>query len=139
LIHESGLSFTTSTTQGVGIGTGLLVGRGVSQGTQMTALSARAAPPWRRQYGAQVALAIGAALAAVAFSIPALWIGVVVFGAAAVVSMRWNATVWPHLYAMWDRRFLCERCGSVCEPIESSRAQVDLAGAAFPALPPSRR
>ncbi len=114
LVYESGLSFTQSTTRGIGVGVGAMVGGGQTSGSQMTALSARAAPPARKQYSAQ--LALGAAAGALAFAYPIAWIAAVLFFAVAAQAIHWNSTTWPQLYSSWGELFMCERCGATSLP-----------------------
>lgn len=82
----------------------------------VTAVSARAAPPRRKDASVQVALAIGCLLLGFAFHV--LWIGAVVFGIAAFISIEWNNREWPALHAAWDAQYMCERCGAVGIPVQ---------------------
>ncbi|MDP9024624.1 MAG: hypothetical protein M3N13_04500, partial [Candidatus Eremiobacteraeota bacterium] len=114
LVYQHGLTFINTRTSGVGIGTGVIAGAGRTHGHHMTAASASAAPPARRNSTPQVALAIGCFCLGFPYHI--VWIGAMVFGIAAAISIDWNRREWPRLYSTWDAKYMCDRCGAVDFP-----------------------
>ncbi|HEV7390099.1 MAG TPA: hypothetical protein VGO08_00535, partial [Burkholderiales bacterium] len=110
-MFEHGLTMVSTSTSGVGVGIGAMVGAARTRGHHVTAVSARAAPPRRRDYGPQLALAVGCFLLGFPYHI--VWIGAVLFGIAVAVAVDWNRREWPSLYSTWDAKYMCERCGEI--------------------------
>jgi hypothetical protein len=80
------------------------------------------APPRRRNAGGWIALAAGCAVTAAALAV-AGWTGpVALAGAAAVAGWQahearvFNTRAWPALQAVWERSYVCGRCGEVFLP-----------------------
>jgi len=119
LVYESGLSFTSATSAGVGGGIGG-VGIGVarSKGTQVTAVAMKAAPPLKQSFTGPAIFAFVCLLFVAAY--PVAWLGVALGAALVVTSVQYNSKQWPALYAQWDALYMCERCGFIGEPAVAS-------------------
>lgn len=115
LVYESGLSFVDTSTTGVGFaGGGLGVGGAHTKGTHVTAISQKAAPPTKQSYGPAVFMLVATAMLALIWH---LWvIGVVLAIVMVVGTSDYNKKKWPPLYAAWDQKYLCGRCGAMMVP-----------------------
>jgi len=108
LVYEHGLTLVGASSVGSGIGN--VRGRSLN----VSAASARAAPPAQRGIGWALMFAVVSLLLALAF--PMWWLGVIIFGAVVVSSVAWNSKEWPKLYARWDQLYMCQRCGAIDFP-----------------------
>jgi hypothetical protein len=80
------------------------------------------APPRRRDQRAWAVLSAGCALAA-AVLVAGGWPGAVVLACAAAASAwqahetrAFNSRAWPALQAVWERSYVCARCGEIFLP-----------------------
>ena len=107
LVYEYGVSlldaFTTTA-----------IGEAWTQGRQLSAIAARAAPPRRLKVLTPACFA--ALFTGLALHFPYCWIAVAIFTGIALYAARWNATIWRVQHAAWDRSYLCERCGTIAAP-----------------------
>ena len=117
-VYESGVTLVDTTTMGGGVGAAGGLGIGfagaATRGRHITAISAKAAPPRKKSYGPAIAwLLISLPLAlflAWPLLLTAIAIGII------VIDAQWNKKEWPKLYAVWDARYLCNRCGAMMVP-----------------------
>jgi hypothetical protein len=119
LVFENGLSHINTRTSGTGIGfgpggIGVGVGAGRTQGVQMTATAAKAAPPQRKRLAGLIILAI--VFFAFGKTFPILFIGTLICGFVAYQNFRFNREVFPGLYGAWDAAYMCARCGVIAPP-----------------------
>ena len=84
-----------------------------------TALSRHAAPPTKRHAALWSSLAV-VSMAVLSANLDTAATGTAVIGVVTVVSAifalratRYNARVYPELRQLWDRSFMCARCGGV--------------------------
>jgi len=130
--YESGISDinTSGTTTGLfASGNGLGIGGGSTRtrGTAQTALSQRAAPPAKKRY-LKPLLLIGLLLP---FILPYLFQAILPGKVGNLIAeiiyvgcllgwiafaLRYNTQQWPPLKAIWDRSFICLRCGTTFQP-----------------------
>lgn len=121
LIHDGGVSHTSSATNGVGVGLGggIGIGSAKSRGVSVTELARKAAPPQPMKVGALAffGFIIGFFLVAM---LPAGTPGIIAFllivglpVAAGVYASQQNKKYWVPAYAAWQRKFMCERCGEI--------------------------
>jgi hypothetical protein len=89
-----------------------------ARGAHITAASAKASPPRKKNVAAPVVWAI--ILTVFALVWPVLWLGVVIAIIVVCVNGSWNAKTWPALYAQWDRTYMCERCGFIGIPTQNA-------------------
>jgi hypothetical protein len=116
LVHEGGASAIAATTVGAGIGTGGLgAGIGQTSGTQVTTLSARAAPPQRQAALGQAAYSTLAILIFSLFWHWLLWL-LILPPLAVFAAYYYNNHQWPALWDAWDKKYMCLRCGAIMEP-----------------------
>lgn len=114
LVYESGLSFVNTTTTGVGYAGALGVGGAQTKGTHVTAISAKAAPPQKKSAGAAVAWLIVTGLLGLVWH---FWFIGTVLAVLAMVSVSdYNKKKWPALFAAWDSKYMCGRCGAIMVP-----------------------
>jgi DNA-directed RNA polymerase subunit RPC12/RpoP len=116
LVHAAGLSDLTAETAAGAVFGGREPGVGVAmtKGTQQTVLSKSAAPPAKRKGLAWGVILVVVSL--VAFSGSSIGFGALCLlagGWLAYSSVRYNSDVFPGLLAEWQRKYLCERCGTV--------------------------
>ncbi len=123
VVYEQGLSNinTSSNTGGVGLGFGGLgvgIARSRTRGVSQTALSQKAAPPAKMGCAKPLVtiFVVYAFLnifdsqgANVANALAAGWLCCSV--AAITIVSNYNSKTWPPLKAVWDRTYLCGRCG----------------------------
>jgi hypothetical protein len=120
LIHDGGVSHTSSATKGVGVtlGGGIGIGSAKSRGMNVTELARKAAPPEK----ISLLKAVGAGLFFgffVAAMLPQGWeiLALLAFLALPIGAGYWvvkyNRETWAPAYAAWQKRFMCDRCGEV--------------------------
>lgn len=119
VVYESGASRQQATIRGGGwgIGTGGLdhvSGKYTSQGTSITELARRAAPPERLKYMPLWGV-LGGSIVGCAF-MPLFLIGIFFAVTFLVVAFQHNRGPWPKLYAAWKSKLMCGDCGWVYTP-----------------------
>jgi hypothetical protein len=77
----------------------------------LSATAARAAPPVPRNVDKNIGCIAVFGVVGIAWHI--VWIVAAVFLALAIRDAAWNANVWPKLYAVWEKSYMCERCGFI--------------------------
>lgn len=114
VIYEGGTQSiqTTSTSGGVGIGSGFMSGGGVTttSGVAQSGLAAKASPPAKSRYWPPIALAI----LGIFLNDWSPFVGIPVFGFGVYriwQTIQFNRTAWPALVAAWDKTWMCHRCG----------------------------
>lgn len=138
LVYQEGLSRVNSRTRIRGVvvgseGPDLVVGTGTTKGIEQTAMSKAVAPPTKWSYMKLFGWSVLAFLAVgwVVFyvntvttnsqsviSLPlAVYIVVAVcaFAGAFVGFWRHNRSTYPRDYALWDRSYFCNRCGTISQ------------------------
>jgi hypothetical protein len=134
LVYQDGRSHQKSRGRVVGFlfgaaGPAIITGTSVRYGIQQTELSNSLNPPTKWSYLRLVIgtfLLTGAALFAyivfVSASTPPVstlpvklyvFLAPIAFLVLVAVFWRHNHLVYPHQYAVWDRSFLCQRCGTI--------------------------
>jgi hypothetical protein len=134
LVCQDGLSQVKTATRLGGFvlglnGSGLFVGGAKTRGVQQTDLSTALNPPSKWSYirlaGWAFAVSCASLLAYIVFAsastppvstLPVklyVLFAPFVFVALLTVFWRHNHLVYPRQFAMWDRSYLCQRCGSV--------------------------
>ena len=114
LVYESGLSFLNTTTTGAGFGGAFAVGGAQTKGTQMTATSAKAAPPQKRSNNTAVGFLVISGLLGLAWH---FWFIATALALLSIIGTnKYNKEQWPPLYAAWDRQYMCGRCGAIMVP-----------------------
>lgn len=122
-VHESGVTHVASKTGFAAVGAvgrsfGGGLGSGVTQGTQITAMSARAAPPKPLNTGMPAFAFIAFAIFGAGFH--GLWIIAVLALLGFIGGTMWNRNVWRPQYQRWNELYLCNRCGSIMKPVMQS-------------------
>jgi ABC-type Fe3+ transport system permease subunit len=140
LAYQEGLYLTDSRTRLSaalvgGNGPDLVVGRATTQASHQSALSKQLTPPAKWSYlkvGSWSALAflcvgwlvfyvntVTTNSAKVLSSPLALFIALsaVVFGLSLFLVWRHNHATYAQRYAEWDRSFICQRCGTIAQPV----------------------
>jgi hypothetical protein len=75
---------------------------------------ARVAPPSPRNVDRGISCIAVFGVVGIAWHV--LWIAAGIFLALAVNDASWNYSVWRKLYAAWNERYLCDRCGWIGTP-----------------------
>jgi hypothetical protein len=136
LVYQGGLSRVKTRSRLLALvfgkgGPDLVVGRAAAHGIQQTELSRTRKPPvkwsYRRLVFRAMALtfvALGAYIVFVASGTPPVstlplklyvFLAPVVFLVLAFAVWRHNYLRFPQEYARWDRSFICQRCGAICQ------------------------
>lgn len=126
MVYETGTSTisttTTGSTIGGGFGGGGLGGGGAktrssTSGQQTTELARRAAPPQKKLAFSWIAIGFFAGiLVAALFGFPVMILFWGLCGYLAWRGFTHNAQVYPGQKGLWDRSWLCHRCGGVFQP-----------------------
>jgi DNA-directed RNA polymerase subunit RPC12/RpoP len=120
VIYEDGVSVVETATSGVGISLSGSVGLGRAKttGTHRTLLAERAAPPDKMPLSGWTGLVVLVGFMFVA-SGQAIGFGLLL-GLPALgwlfYARYYNTKIWSPLYTEWQRRYMCDRCGSVFMP-----------------------
>lgn len=116
LVYESGLSFINTTTTGVGGGFGGIGGGvGRTSGTQVSAISAKAAPPRKAKVVGPIVFFFVMLMIALSGSLYFLIIPALT-GIFIVRGISYNRSKFPGEYATWDALYMCHRCGAFTKP-----------------------
>lgn len=113
LIYQAGSSDFSAVTRGAGIGTGGLgIGGASTDGTQVSGLAKKYAPPPKFPAIKTFVLGFVAALiaGAIANSNLVTWIGIVLSIALGIFFLYSNFKVHPVAMEKWNRKYLCMRC-----------------------------
>lgn len=128
MTYEAGLSNIKTRTTGLGVGVGrggigLGIGGGKTKGTTQTQESQRAAPPPKKRFIKPLALIL------IITVVVSLVVGKnhilqpvisIVWLLSSVGWIAWavyyNTKQWPALKLIWDKSFICNRCGQVFQP-----------------------
>lgn len=117
IAFESGLSDINTKTSGVSFGgAGLNFGKGKTKGKSQTALSQRTAPPRKLSYLTPFVSGIIATII-VSFMLPLHLMDLQYAAFAAVTgglifrAYKFNSGKWPALFEMWQKSFICHKCG----------------------------
>ena len=105
----------------MGLGSGGLgfgMARSRTRGVSQTAMSKKAAPPEKKRYAKPLVtmFALYAVMSIMASGTPAFAnMAALVWLCSSVAwiayASNYNSTTWPPLKAVWDRAYLCNRCG----------------------------
>jgi hypothetical protein len=138
LAHQEGLQRVSTHTRLRGVvvgsdGPDVVVGRATTKGTQQTEISKALAPPTKWSYlkligwSVLVFLSFGwvvfyvnaitknsLSVSSVPLTIYAL-VSAGIFVALFLVYSKHNQSIYPRVYAQWDRSFICERCGTISQ------------------------
>lgn len=119
VVFSNGFSNIETKTKGsvIGFGSGgIAIGGGASKtkGTQQTALSQQCNPPVLCPWIKHTVFAVILILLSGGLFFITLPFGIY-YVYKAVTGYRYNKNVYPDAYAVWDRSFLCHRCGGSFE------------------------
>jgi len=132
LIHAAGMYESRARILGffLGSGDGLLFGR--YKGTSQSRLSLAASPPRKFPYAAPVILWLMGFFILMAFAGRGkLSKATAIFSVAYLLllplillgTLAYNLFVYPRKCRRWERKFLCQRCGSLIPELQPRRAQ----------------
>ncbi|MFZ5658815.1 MAG: hypothetical protein ACOY5C_03035 [Pseudomonadota bacterium] len=130
LVYSSGLSNVNTKTRGVGVGIagrglGLGVGSAKTTGIQQTELSTLATPPKRIYYRNIILATVVVFFVGILFfesagdGLKTLWMIACLAGGGLLFksAYHYNNKVFPRKMGVWNRSFLCLRCGTQFEKV----------------------